>query len=140
MICSYCQQEQEAKRERCFFCEAPLHEERPSLNRTVNQEDFSQAYPVLVTYHTYHLLLLLQQARKARTDAYNLMRITRKALRASQSDEKLQDGIKVAEDDYRQITARMNVLEGILIDRVGYKPKRIDEKMLASFLAKINHD
>lgn len=42
-----------------------------------------------------------------------------------------------AESEYRRYTARMKVIEGILIDRMGYKPKRVDDKLLLSLKAKI---
>ena len=47
------------------------------------------------------------------------------------------DTISFAEQQYRENTARMRVIEGILIDRLGYKPKRVDNKLLNALKAKI---
>ncbi|WP_224771321.1 hypothetical protein [Metabacillus idriensis] len=50
------------------------------------------------------------------------------------------DNLVFAESEYRRYTARMKVIEGILIDRMGYKPKRIDDKLLESLKAKIENE
>lgn len=47
------------------------------------------------------------------------------------------DTISYAEDQYKLNTAYMRVIEGILIDRLGYKPKRIDNKLLQALEMKI---
>lgn len=49
------------------------------------------------------------------------------------------DTLAFAESEYRRYTARMRVVEGILIDRMGYKPKRVDEKLLVSLQGKIQN-
>lgn len=36
-------------------------------------------------------------------------------------------------ESYRRYTACMKVIEGILIDRMGYKPKKVDDKLLEAF-------
>ena len=41
---------------------------------------------------------------------------------------------------YREATARKNVIEQILIDRMGYYPKRIDNKLLEALNAKIERN
>lgn len=38
---------------------------------------------------------------------------------------------------YRELTARKNIIEQILIDRMGYFPKRIDDKLLGALEQKI---
>ncbi|EFX6585537.1 hypothetical protein EJK42_20010 [Shigella dysenteriae] len=43
----------------------------------------------------------------------------------------------VTEDDYKRFTAYMNLIEEILIDRIGYKPKRIDDKLLIAWATRI---
>lgn len=45
-----------------------------------------------------------------------------------------------AESEYRRYMSHMRVIEGILIDRMGYKPKRIDDKLLISLQAKIERE
>lgn len=41
------------------------------------------------------------------------------------------------EDNYRRFTAYVYLIEGILIDRIGYKPKRIDDKLLTAWALRI---
>lgn len=43
----------------------------------------------------------------------------------------------ISEDDYKRFTAYMHLIEEILIDRIGYKPKRIDDKLLAAWAFRI---
>ncbi|EOW8912829.1 hypothetical protein ACOVAE_003052 [Listeria monocytogenes] len=50
------------------------------------------------------------------------------------------DTLTYAESEYRRYTARMKVIEGILIDRMGYKPKRVDDKLLISLKGKIERE
>lgn len=73
MICSYCQTENNKFASECNFCKAPLKVERPSLNREVMEEDYEKPFPILINYHTYHLLLLRKE-REERTRCYHLMR------------------------------------------------------------------
>ena len=49
------------------------------------------------------------------------------------------DTLDYAESEYRRFTARMRVIEGILIDRMGYKPKRVDDKLLESLRRKVEN-
>ncbi|MCA1024445.1 hypothetical protein [Halobacillus litoralis] len=132
--CSYCQVENNVEKEQCEFCEAPLNIERPSLDNEVVEEDFTQPYPVLIKYHTYHLLLLLKRAREERTKVYKLMQTVRKAPQEASVSEQV---VSYSEESYRAYTARVRLIEAILIDRMGYKPKRVDDKLLISLFNKI---
>ncbi|MGE6868814.1 hypothetical protein [Lysinibacillus fusiformis] len=134
MICSYCQTENNDLASECDFCKAPLNIERPSLKREVTEEDYDKPFPVLVTYHTYHLLLLLKKVREERTSSYHLMRGIQKGSKLIEVDL---DTLAFAESEYRRYTARMRVIEGILIDRMGYKPKRVDDKLLDRLIEKL---
>ncbi|RCO10959.1 hypothetical protein DTX79_01575 [Bacilli bacterium] len=134
MICSYCQTKNSESASECDFCQAPLKMERTSLNKEVFEEDYEKPFPVLVTYHTYHLLLLLKRVREERTKCYHLMRTVQKGSNLIEIDS---DTLAFAESEYRLYTARMRVIEGILIDRIGYKPKRVDDKLLVSLQGKI---
>lgn len=49
------------------------------------------------------------------------------------------DTLAFGESEYRRYTARMRVLEGLLIDRMGYKPKRVDNKLLERLRGKIEN-
>ena len=44
----------------------------------------------------------------------------------------------ISEDDYKRFTAYMYLIEEILIDRIGYKPKRIDDKLLTAWASRIS--
>lgn len=136
MICTYCQTEQEQKKI-CSFCGADLTKDRPKIKQNLSEDEANQSQPVLATYHTYDLLILLQYLRKQRTDNYKLMQMVRKA---PESVSIPSETISFAEEQYRHDTAQMRVIEGILIDRLGYKPKRIDNKLLQAIEYKINKE
>ncbi|MCM3541326.1 hypothetical protein [Priestia endophytica] len=72
--------------------------------------------------------------RKERSDAFNQMRLIKKGAQEAQMD---QETISFAEEQYLYYTKRARVLEGILIDRMGYKPKTINDKLLLSMDLKI---
>ncbi|WP_231573092.1 hypothetical protein [Priestia endophytica] len=48
-----------------------------------------------------------------------------------------QETISFAEEQYLYYTKRAKVLEGILVDRMGYKPKTINDRLLISIDQKI---
>lgn len=133
MICTYCQTKQEQKKI-CSFCGSDLLQNRPQIKQDLSQNEAYQSQPLLATYHTYDLMLLIQYLRSERSDAYKLMQTVRKA---PESVPVPSDTISYAEEQYRRNTAYMKVIEGILIDRLGYKPKRIDNKLLNALLEKI---
>lgn len=103
-----------------------MNRRRPAMRNLVIVDYAECPFEELVQFHTYDLLILLRLVREELSNAYNLMRIIKKAS-------------KGVEEEYRRYTARMKVLEGILIDRMGYKPKRVDDKLLASLRAKIEN-
>lgn len=135
MICTYCQTNQDNKKI-CSFCEADLTQTRPQKKQILSQEEAYQTQPKLAKYHTYDLLLFLSDLRAERTDMYKTMQIVRKAPQKAKIDgyeEVNQDGQRM----YREITAQKNIIEQILIDRMGYYPKRIDNKLLGALEQKI---
>lgn len=135
MICTYCQTNQDNKKI-CSFCAADLTQTRPQKKQILSQEEAYQTQPKLAKYHTYDLLLFLSDLRAERSDMYKTMQIVRKAPQKEEIDEYEainQDGQRM----YREITARKNVIEQILIDRMGYYPKRIDNKLLDALKYKI---
>lgn len=134
MICSYCGIENKQYEENCGFCDAPLNKQRPELKSFVFLEQAELPFGELSSFHTYDLLVLLRLVREERSSTYNFMRITRKASKEIEIDS---DSLAFAEQEYRRYTARMKVIEGILIDRMGYKPKRVDDKLLLSLKAKL---
>jgi len=134
--CAYCKTENKDSEIRCTFCEADLTISRPKVKRFVDASDAYQPYPVLTSYHTFDLLQLLRLVRRNRTDAYNSLRITLKASNEMEVPEELKNA---SEDEYKRSTAYMNIIEQILIDRIGYKPQRIDDKLLQAWDKKIKN-
>lgn len=133
MICTYCQTNQQQKNI-CSYCGADLQKNRPQMKQTINQEVAYQTQPVLATYHTYDLLRMLQFLRQERTESYKQMQMVRKAPTGVSVPNDINT---FAQQQYREQTARMKIIEGILVDRMGYCPKRIDEKLLTALKTKI---
>ncbi|MDC3422870.1 hypothetical protein NC661_21230 [Aquibacillus koreensis] len=134
MRCPYCETDNGYVQE-CEFCGADLNAKRPTVNSNlVIDVDAYKPQPVLATFHTYDLLLLLQYVRKERTEAYKLMQSVKRA----PEEANINLGtITFGEDEYKRHTAQMKVIEGVLIDRLGYKPKRVDDKLLNTLEVKI---
>lgn len=136
LICSYCASENNDYAEYCGFCDAPLKKQRVKLKDYLDLDQVELPFGELSQFHTYDLLILLRLVREERTKCYNLMRSVQ---RASVEVEVDSETLNFAESEYRRYTARMKVIEGILIDRMGYKPKRIDDKLLESLRVKIEN-
>lgn len=136
MICTYCHTDQPEQRKHCFICQADLEQDRPQIKPYVNEEEAYQPQPVLATYHTYDLLVLLRFLRKQRTDNYKLMQTVRKAPEEAKNSN-YNELNEYGQQLYRELTARKNVIEQILIDRMGYYPKRIDNNLLNTLKDKI---
>jgi len=134
MICSYCGFENGQYTENCEFCDVPLKKQRPQLKEFLFLEQAELPFGELSLFHTYDLLILLRLVREERSSTYNLLRMTRKVSKEVVVDSQ---SLAFAEEEYRRYTARMKVIEGILIDRMGYKPKRVDDKLLTSLKGKI---
>lgn len=139
--CSYCETENRQNVDNCTFCNAPLSINRPTQKKLLTIEHAQKPFQDLVEYHTYDLLILLRLVRAERSTAYDMMisikRLLEKAPEGSQNDSNNLELVKHAETDYKLYTSRMKLVEGILIDRMGYKPKRVDNKLLEALQAKI---
>jgi len=131
--CTYCKTENDSSEIRCTFCKAELTKPRPKIKPFISFDGF-KTYTELNTYHTYDLLKLLKEVRKHRSDAFNLLRM---ALKFSNDIEVPTDLKNATEDDYKRFTTYMHLIEEILIDRIGYKPKRIDDKLLIAWANRI---
>jgi hypothetical protein len=136
VICSYCDSENSQYAKTCGFCDAPLKKQRPKMREFVYLDQVELPFDELSIFHTYDLLILLRLVREERSKSYNLMRSVQKAPEEVVVDS---ETLTFAESEYRCYTARMKVIEGILIDRMGYKPKRVDDKLLESLRAKIEN-
>ena len=139
MICTYCQTEQQENKKICSFCEADLTQTRPQKKQILSQEEAYQSQPILAMYHTYDLLLLLSHLREERSNSYKTMQIVRKAPDEAKNDN-YEETNQYGQELYREATARKNIIEQILIDRMGYYPKRIDNKLLEALHSKLHHD
>src|SRR5699024_4437827 len=140
MQCTYCKVKQENKKI-CSFFEADLTQERPKKKQTLSQEAADQTQPELSKYHTYDLFLLLSYSREQRSHAYKTMQSVSKApneIKTSRNDydELNEDG----QEYHREATARKNIIKQILIDRMGYYPKRVDNKLLDALESKIERN
>ncbi|WP_114161282.1 hypothetical protein [Staphylococcus aureus] len=140
MICTYCQTKQENKKI-CSFCEADLTQERPKKKQTLSQEEAYQTQPELSKYHTYDLLLLLSYLREQRSTAYKTMQSVRKAPNEVKTSRNDYDELnEYGQEFYREATARKNIIEQILIDRMGHYPKRVNNKLLDALESKIERN
>ncbi|QCS51138.1 hypothetical protein [Priestia flexa] len=129
MKCLYCDSENNSIDQACSVCGAPLYTKRPQLKEYVSLEDSALSFQELQRFHTYDLLVLLRLVREERSKSYNLMRAVQKAPEGAEIDKSI---IEFGESEYRLYTARMKLVEGLLVDRMGYKPKRVDDKLLAA--------
>jgi hypothetical protein len=136
MFCSYCGFENSVDTEKCEFCDAPLKKQRPKMREFVYLDQVELPFDQLSIFHTYDLLVLLRLVREERSKCYNLMRTVQKGSELIEIDS---ETLAFTEQEYRRYTARMKVIEGILIDRMGYKPKRVDDKLLESLRVKIEN-
>lgn len=127
MKCLYCDSENNSIDQACSVCGAPLYTKRPQLKEYVSLEDSALSFQELQHFHTYDLLILLRLVREERSKSYNLMRTVQKAPEGIEIDKSI---IEFGESEYRLYTARMKLIEGLLVDRMGYKPKRVDDKLL----------
>ncbi|MED4063165.1 hypothetical protein [Priestia megaterium] len=135
MICSYCGTEE--LENICSFCGANLNIKRPTLKEFVVLEDVQKPFNELSCFHTYDLLVLLRLVRKERTKAYDLMLTLKKAGKSPKIDQVM---VNYSEEQYGLCTKRMKVIEGILIDRMGYKPQRVDDKLLAKLAERLRKE
>ncbi|MED3939919.1 hypothetical protein [Priestia megaterium] len=129
MKCLYCDSENNSMDQACSVCGAPLNKKRPQLKEYVSLQDSALSFQELQGFHTYDLLVLLRLVREERSKSYNLMRTVQKAPEGADIDKSV---IGFGESEYRLYTARMKLIEGLLVDRMGYKPKRVDDKLLAA--------
>jgi hypothetical protein len=136
VICSYCGSDNRENAVNCGFCAAPLKKQRPKMREFVHLDQCELPFDQLSIFHTYDLLVLLRLVREERSKSYNLMRSVQKAPEEVLVDS---DTLAFSESEYRRYTARMKVIEGILIDRMGYKPKRVDDKLLESLRKKVEN-
>src|SRR5699024_9222816 len=140
MQCTYCKVKQENKKI-CSFCEADLTQERPKKKQTLSQEEANQTTIELSKYHMYDLLILLSYLREKRSTAYKTMQSVRTAQNEVKISRNDYDELnEYGQEFYREATARKNIIDQILIDGMGYYPKRVDNKLLDALESKIERN
>src|SRR5699024_8698607 len=140
MQCTYCKVKQENKKI-CHFCEADLTQERPKKKQTLSNEEAYQTQPELSKYHTSDLLLLLSYFRDQHSTAYRTMQSVRSAPNDVKTSRNDYDELnEYGQEFYRESTARKNIIDQILIDRMGYYPKRVDNKLLDALESNIERN
>lgn len=135
MICTYCKTETK-NHKTCDFCKADLTAKRPEIDPYLDDSTANYTQPQLQQMHTYDLILVLSHIRAERTNMYKTMQNVRKApeqAKTNNYDELNEYGQQL----YRELTAQKNVIEQILIDRMGYYPQRVDKKLLGALKHKI---
>lgn len=143
MKCSYCKTEISSSEIQCPICKTDILELVADMPQIKNIEisDLFKSLNDKKNFHTYNLLQLLRIARKERSDAYNLVKTIRKASEGSETillDNSIAEGKKRVERNYEEMTAYVKQIETILTQRLGYYPKRIDDKLLQRYLDKIS--
>src|SRR5699024_6095390 len=84
--------------------------------------------------------LLLSYLREQRSTAYKTMQSVRKAPNEVKTSRNDYDELnEYGQEFYREATARKNIIEQILIDRMGYYPKRVDNKLLDALESKLEN-
>src|SRR5699024_1223632 len=140
MQCTYCKVKQENKKI-CSFREADLTQEHPKKKKTLSQEEAYQTQLKLSKYNTYDLLLSLSYLREQSSTKYNTMQSVRNAPNEVKTSRNDYDELnEYGQEFYREVTARKNIIEQILIDRMGYYPKRVDNKLLDALESKIERN
>ncbi len=135
MICSYCKTETQ-NTETCDFCRADLDLKRPKINPNLDDSATDYTQPQLRELHTFDLMRLLSHIRAERSTTYKNMQTVRKAPETSKKGN-YEEINEYGQELYRELTAKKNVIEQILVDRMGYYPQRVDSKLLGTLKYKI---
>lgn len=122
----------------CSFCDMQLKKEYITENSKrmkqvkknfLNKEDVLLPTAKLMEKETLTLLYLLKEARKIRSDVFNL--------KNQNQDEKEQDAENQLYNQYETATRRVWVIENIIKNRLGYYPKRLTHDFLEAYIDKI---
>ncbi|BFH18215.1 hypothetical protein J6TS7_29610 [Paenibacillus dendritiformis] len=143
--CAYCGSEVHIHTEAyCSFCEMILpldlvqedgyRKKLSSSHALVSLGLADRTTPELMTLATFELLHLLKMLRQKRSDAFNLMRILKKA--NGQVDD-FQNAASSSGKDYEWWTRKMWIVENILRDRMDHYPMRISDDYLMSLVKQI---
>lgn len=146
-VCPFCASEQKINNgilaPKCDFCGADLRDESTGCLRLINkdgerfkfkkmkvnifEEHAKQSVPVLKTYHTFDLYVLLREVREVRQLMYKGYEVLQKA---SELDTSYKGFAKQEIEKFTEWTKRMYVIENILLERQGYFPNKVTDKVL----------
>lgn len=130
----------------CSFCQVTLgpnseygmyamNGERFQRNRIENESDYeemlSDPLPVLMEYHTADLLRLLKHAKGVRSSQYNLLRIMNRG--AEEGSSELGEAADYQGKEYEVWTRYCWRIENILVQRIGYFPKKLTDDFIMKF-------
>jgi hypothetical protein len=142
--CPYCAsviQQPMFEEDKCFcgYCNAYVHcsenGKRKSRyeRRVIGHEFMYMDLPELMELHTHDLLIALKIAREERRSYFGNMSTVKKAAAQSQ-DFKAQ--ASEAGNEYEKVTRKVFQIENILLERIGYIPQTVSEKLLLNVLKK----
>ncbi|GED04213.1 hypothetical protein [Bacillus atrophaeus] len=143
--CPYCgspvAKENEANYYECDFCIIKIKDAEEngsrktvSFRETADEEDLFKTTPELMTFHTFELLCLLKLIRQKRSTKYN--ELYRKAKADEITGNTASEESRV---DYQFFTKKMNVVENLLLQRLGYIPDSLYDSFLTKYLDKIKN-
>lgn len=152
--CAYCGTEVQIDtnggvEEKCTFCKAKIRSSHSGLlqicqneqrfefykmQQNVFLEQVNESVEVLKQLHTFDLYLLLKEVREARSQTFTGLRVLNKAL---DQDTQFKDTADEVGNDYEYYTRKAWVIENILLERQGYFPEKITEKILTYMWSQI---
>jgi hypothetical protein len=125
----------------CDFCD--LEDVEPSEDgkricrfyrkSIITDYDIKQPLRLLMEYHTYDLLIILGMLREERRGYFNLLSTFKKA--GDEFKESEEESIK----EYEIITRRVWSVESLLVERIGYVPRMISNKLLNTVLDRVEN-
>lgn len=128
----------------CSFCNVEFKKDELTFDghRKVfhEQKQFMSSYDLdlslkeLKELHTVNLLELLFVARSERSNEYNLLRTINKSL--DQGLNQFKDAASEQGKNYEYFTRKAWVIENLLIERMGWYPKRLTRNFLDDFKKK----
>ncbi|WP_226567764.1 hypothetical protein [Bacillus stratosphericus] len=95
----------------------------------VNLLDSRETTPVLMTYSTWSLILLLKEVRKRRAILYKATLNAEKYSRGYRDKQKADD----IASEFQDVTKRMYIIENILKKRLSYIPDNLRDSYLRDY-------
>src|SRR5699024_6585548 len=159
-ICSFCEADltQERPKKKQTLSQEEAYQTQPELSK-YHTYDLLLLLSYLreqrsTAYKTIQSVRKAQNKVKQNSNDYDELKEYKQhstAYKTMQSVTKTPKEVKTSRNDYdelneygqefyREATARKNIIEQILIDRMGYYPKRVDNKLLDALESKIERN